>query len=299
MSNLYNGRSVEREESKAEFNISHLLDTDGFNIEFHSHNFVEIYLSISGGKHFIINDKIYTIKPGDIFVSNVNEIHRVIANDKDVYERYIFEFKPIFVLPYCTAETDLLHYVYNRDKNFSHQVSLNESQFREILSLIEKYESLEAQRYGSDILKKVCYIEILTFISEVYLTAPVPLRTQHSSNHSIRIVADTLEYISSNLTADLSLDNIAKHIGLGKYHLCKLFKDKTGTTINKYIVSCRIAKAKSLLSSGSSVTNACQESGFHDISHFVRTFHNAVGLSPGKYAQDNKNAKVYYEEYIK
>lgn len=298
MSSLYNGRSVEREESKAEFNISHLLDTDGFNMEFHSHNFIEIYLSVSGGKHFIINDKIYTINPGDIFVSNVNEIHRVIADDKDIYERYIFEFKPIFVLPYCTAETDLLHYVYNRDKDFSHQVSLNEDQFQEILFLIKKYQSLQEQRYGSDILKKICYIEILTFISEVYLTAPVQSGTQHSNNNAIRIVADTLEYISSNLTVNLSLDNIAKHIGLSKYHLCKLFKDKTGTTINKYIVSCRIAKAKSLLSSGSSVTNACQESGFNDISHFVRTFHNVVGVSPGKYAQDNENAKIYYDGYI-
>ena len=82
------------------------------------------------------------------------------------------------------------------------------------------------------------------------------------------------------------MDALAREIGMSKFHLCKIFKAKTGTTINKYIVTRRIAEAKQLLLRGIPVTETCYLSGFNDLSHFIRTFHNAVGVSPGKYLSD-------------
>lgn len=282
-----------QEESNKEFNFSHFIDRDGFTMGFHSHNFIEVYLNVSGGRYFIINDKIYNIEPGDLFVSNMSEAHRVIAEEGQVYERFVFEFKPTFALPYCTAKTDLLHYVYNRRGNFSNKISLGREKHREFLSLIKKYEHVADDDYASDVRRRLYYIEMLAFIAEAYLS-PAESMGKQSDRDSMDVIASTLEYISANLTEDLSLDNISKYIGFSKYHLCKLFKEKTGTTINKYIVTRRIAEAKYILAAGDSVANACYYSGFNDISHFTRTFHNLVGISPGKFSSEMMYENTYY-----
>lgn len=283
-----------QEESDKEFSFSHLIDKDGFTMGFHSHNFIEVYLNVSGGKHFIINDKIYTIEPGDLFVCNMSEAHRIIAKEGEIYERFVFEFKPTFALTYCTAKTDLLHYVYNRSGYFSNKLSLKKEQHRQFLHLIKKYENIDENSYGSDVRRRLLYVEMLTFIAEAYLSPTEPI-SKSTRRDSMEVIADTLEYISSNLTEDLSLDNISKHIGLSKYHLCKVFKEKTGTTINQYIVTRRIAEAKYILAAGESVTNACHNSGFNDMSHFIRTFHNLVGISPSKFSSEMMYENNYYK----
>lgn len=165
MNSFYNNYKFVREDSEKEFSFSHLIDTDGFTMDFHSHNFIEVYLSVSGGDHFIIDNKIYEIEPGDLFVSNPNEVHRVIAKENEVYERYVFEFKPTFILPYCTKNTDLLHYVYRREDGFSNKISLNTADHKTFLLLIEKYETLSDTDYGNDVLREL-YYELISQIME-------------------------------------------------------------------------------------------------------------------------------------
>ena len=70
-----------------------------------------------------------------------------------------------------------------------------------------------------------------------------------------------------------------------KNYLSKIFKQETGTSINKYITAQRITLAKSLLTNGHSVADACNMCGFRDYSNFLKTFTKIVGVSPKKYAQ--------------
>lgn len=285
------------EKSDSEFHLSHLIDEGDYTVSFHTHNFIEVYLSVSGGKHFIIDDQVYNIEPGDLFISNMTEVHRVIAQKDEIYERYVFEFKPTFALPYCTSKTDLLHYVYRRQNNFSNKLSLTKCQQQEITALIRKYEQINDKDYAGDVLRRLYYIEMLAFIAKVYSSPSNPVQNpvqKSRSRDSMEVVSNTLEYISANLTGDLSLDNISRNIGFSKYHLCKIFKEKTGTTINQYVVTRRIAEAKYILAAGDSVTNACHNCGFNDMSHFVRTFHNIVGISPGKFSSEMMYENTYY-----
>lgn len=98
-------------------------------------------------------------------------------------------------------------------------------------------------------------------------------------------INEILSYINQNLTEELTLKNLAAHFYLSTSHLCKIFKDTTGTTINRYITAKRITLAKSLLTSGCSVMEACEKCGFRDYSNFLKTFTKAVGISPKKYSQ--------------
>lgn len=50
------------------FAVAHLYN-DEKPMKIHIHDCYEIYFSISGGKQFLIDNRFYDFKPGDIFLS--------------------------------------------------------------------------------------------------------------------------------------------------------------------------------------------------------------------------------------
>lgn len=96
---------------------------------------------------------------------------------------------------------------------------------------------------------------------------------------------EILSYIDRNISESFGLEDLSAHFYLSSSYLCRIFKSATGTTINKYIVAKRITLAKSLLTEGCSVTEACERCGFNDYSNFLKSFKKATGVSPKKYSQ--------------
>ena len=94
-----------------------------------------------------------------------------------------------------------------------------------------------------------------------------------------------LSYINSHIGEPLTLAGLSAHFFMSTSYLCRIFKEATGTTINKYITAKRITLSKSLLDQGYSVSEACEVCGFNDYSNYLRAFTKAVGISPKKYAQ--------------
>ena len=80
------------------------------------------------------------------------------------------------------------------------------------------------------------------------------------------------------------MEELSQDFYLSGSYICRIFKQATGTTINKYITARRISIAKAHLSMGASVGEAFEKSGFGDYSSFFKAFTKTVGMSPKKYA---------------
>lgn len=269
---------------KTEYSISHLLGTDNDLMTFHIHESFEIYLSISGGEHFTINDRIYKINPRDLFIINSNEVHSTSDLKDQVYERYCIWFKKDFISKYSSKDTDILNHFYNF-KNFkSSKFNLDRNQFRKLVDLIEKYENTVKSDYiGQEIARDFHFIEILIYIVNLLNLHDYDMNDISNSENYNSIIKPILDHINANLSEPLFLDDISKVINVSKYYMCKLFKEYTGISIKQYILMKRISLAKSLLLKNNSVSDVCYMSGFNDYSHFIRTFKNSVGISPLKY----------------
>ncbi|WP_283680153.1 AraC family transcriptional regulator [Lentilactobacillus sp. Marseille-Q4993] len=66
-------------------------------------------------------------------------------------------------------------------------------------------------------------------------------------------------------------------------YIDQYFKKYMNVSIHTYVIEKRIELAKEVLREGSTVTDACNKSGFGNYSNFIRTFGTKVGVSPGKY----------------
>ncbi|MFB8794570.1 MAG: helix-turn-helix transcriptional regulator [Microcoleus sp.] len=93
-----------------------------------------------------------------------------------------------------------------------------------------------------------------------------------------------INYINDYLSRDLHLAELAKLVQMSPDYFCRLFKQSTGITPHQYMTQYRIEKAKQLLKIPDlSITYISQQVGFHDHSHFSKTFCKIVGVTPKKY----------------
>lgn len=91
-------------------------------------------------------------------------------------------------------------------------------------------------------------------------------------------------YLSADLDMKLSLDSIAREIGLSRFHFIRMFKKHTGLSPHQFRIQHRIDAAKILIQKGVPFSEIALETGFSDQSHFTNTFRQSTGLTPSQYA---------------
>lgn len=255
------------------FNYSDVQNPDQ-NI--HIHDSCEVLLCIEGGQNFLINDKVYDVNDGDMFVINQFEAHKITSNPERKFRRYIMHVHPEFLYANSSDKTDLSHCFYTRGKDVSNKIRLTDSERRMFINYIERLDVENG--FGDDIIKNIAAIEILILINSAFSSHTIAEKTSGSS--AIKMAID---YINRNFSQHLSLETIAQNSYISVNQLCRLFNKYCGTTVAKYIVSRRITEAKKLLSAGKSVTDTAILCGFEDYANFIRVFKKHVGVTPGKY----------------
>jgi len=82
----------------------------------------------------------------------------------------------------------------------------------------------------------------------------------------------------------IDLETAADAVGLSTFHFLRLFANVVGATPHQYVVRARLRNAARLLADHDrSITDVALDVGFGDLSNFVRTFHRAAGMSPGRF----------------
>jgi two-component system response regulator YesN len=91
-------------------------------------------------------------------------------------------------------------------------------------------------------------------------------------------------YISKNYTAEIKLETIACELGISKYYLSRLFKEKVGISLSEYKHHFRISRARKLLETTNlKVYEVAMQVGYMNEYYFSTTFKRIVGLPPVEY----------------
>lgn len=101
-------------------------------------------------------------------------------------------------------------------------------------------------------------------------------------------------YLDNNYyMQDLNLDLVAEHVGMCKYHMCKMFHEKYGITPGKYLKELRISQACRLLTTHSNYTmqEIAQIVGYSNNNYFGKVFKAVKGVTPEQF----KKQSVHYD----
>lgn len=98
-------------------------------------------------------------------------------------------------------------------------------------------------------------------------------------------VCRAVAYLRENFSdSNMSLDLVARSVHLSRFHFSRTFRKQTGQRFIDYLTTLRMSEARVLLSlTDLPVTEICRRVGYHESSHFQRTFKTSVGMSPSQY----------------
>lgn len=264
------------------FAVAHLYK-DEKAMEMHIHDCYEVYFSISGGKQFLIDNKVYDIKPGDLFLINQYDSHYLTQIDKELHERIVIMIDPEYMQEISSKDTNLDACFQCREEKFSHKLSLSQEQQGRFLYFVNKI--LSSNGYGHDLLEKSTFTELFVMINGIIQDKQCDRQSEKPATYNDQVDA-ILSYLNNNIQYPISIGDLAKQFYISESYICRIFKSATGTTINKYMTARRISIAKSLLAEGIGVSEVCDRCGFSDYSNFLKAFTKSVGISPKKYSQN-------------
>ena len=258
------------------FRLFHLNSRGGTQVEYHYHEFCKILLLLQGSGGYFIDGQRYLLQSGDILLLDAHSIHRPELDPQVPYERIILYISPEYLQYQSTADCNLKT-VFSGEKG--HVLRLPQDRQQKIFQLAARLErDLAEEAFGREILSNAGLLRLLVEIGrnrEGSGTAgPSPLMPKDPR------ILGILQYIDEHLSEDLDAEIIAKAFFVSKFHLMRLFRRETGTTIHLYITQKRLVKARELMDAGMRATEACYRCGWRSYSSFTRAYGKHLGTTP-------------------
>ncbi|MDD2629875.1 MAG: AraC family transcriptional regulator [Limnochordia bacterium] len=95
------------------------------------------------------------------------------------------------------------------------------------------------------------------------------------------LVESVINKLENEYNNPLSLDNLARGVGVSKYHLSRIFKKHTGFSPYEYLLNYRLTRGKTLLQhTDLPVEEIAYRVGFSSSSHFIRMFRKYEEMTP-------------------
>jgi len=137
----------------------------------------------------------------------------------------------------------------------------------------------------SEILNVCKIIELLSKINEILVSIP-GIRPSISPDKSVN---EIMNYLNLNFLNHITVDSVAEHFFLSKYHLCRVFKENVGVTLWNYVTMRRLLHFNELLKQNHSIETACYKSGFSNYSNFFRLYKKYMDITPMEFKKQLKS----------
>lgn len=129
------------------------------------------------------------------------------------------------------------------------------------------------------------YQLILSSLAENILSYILYYDESLKRNNSMNIKIDAARsIIRENIMTDITPEQIAEMVGMSYSWLRKVFKKNLGLSINQYITSLKMQKAKNmLLNSHESIKEIAFSLQYFDTAYFSSIFKKNIGMTPSEY----------------
>jgi len=235
----------------------------------HRHNEAQLVWILKGSGSLLVETKIHSFEPNDIFLIAPNQAHlfNSVESDEGIHSLSIF-YNPDGPLSYLFKLPELQKlYAFNKGSRFGFKVS--EPHVSEVKEAMKKVSSS----------------------SEVELLSKSELRPLSESVNQTLSEGEGLrmgkvyDFVLKNFRKDIPLEQVSDIANLTPQAFCRYFKKHTEVTFVTFLNELRINEAQKILIEGSfeSITEVAYNSGFNSITNFNRVFKRMLGIAPKEY----------------
>jgi AraC-like DNA-binding protein/quercetin dioxygenase-like cupin family protein len=252
----------------------------------HTHEFIEIVYILSGSGKHMIGEKQYPVCRGDLLFISIGQTHAFTSNgDMEIVN--------------CLIHPDFIDHEWLHEGNALEILAL--SSFADFDIPAEKLipyvhfagsELLEVEQLIKSMIsefteKPTNYRTALKGYLMVLLTRI--FRAVQASGHGAilgqvsRITPDILQYIETNLSRKISLQELAQRCFYNPSYFSRIFRETFGKSLTEFIAEKRVQEADRLLcETDLSVEEIASQVGYQDRRQFYEVYKRIMGIAPGQ-----------------
>lgn len=263
------------------FSIYHIANAKrSFQIPIHWHDEFEIIYVKSGFLTVSISGENYIGKPGDAFVVSPGNLHFMGSQTGNV-DYFTF----LFPLKYISFRTDdILDDKLLEPLNSGHLIinpEIEDTVKEQCEQLVEIYGAKKEESQSKITAQIKTKIILLQFILELWKRGFI---VENDTSGKNTVEKEMVSYIQQNFTGKILLKEFGEQFHLSEKYISRYFKEHFHITISQYVTYLRLEHAKHLLQDTDiPVTEVAMQSGYQNVSYFIRSFKKAYGVSPLKY----------------
>ncbi|MBY4675224.1 helix-turn-helix domain-containing protein [Marinobacterium arenosum] len=126
---------------------------------------------------------------------------------------------------------------------------------------------------------------LLLLLREAKRAAPLDV----SGGGEQSLVSDALAFIQQHSLEPISLRDVAEAVHRSPSYLASVVKNKTGYSVGEWISRSRLSEACSRLAhTDEPVDRIASRVGWNDVTHFIRQFKKAYGITPAAWRKENR-----------
>jgi AraC-like DNA-binding protein len=232
------------------------------NISYFPKNY-QIGLVKQGKGQFFVGDTILPIKEGQLFLIHPGRIHSGKPDEQLGWSIDTIAMKVSFVEELFDSKIAI------KFEDFIVDDSELKTQFLKAFDLLTTYQS-SIENEG----------KLYLLLSDLIKSKAATSHNEINENQ-VTAVDRAINYITKNYKLSFSLDELAEQSFLSKFHLLRVFKNKTGLTPYAYQMQLKLNEARKMIFQNTSLTEIAHDLGFSDQAHFTNTFKkHANGANP-------------------
>lgn len=251
------------------------------------HDYFEVMYVSSGSVTYEIQDQLYPVGTGDLFVIGSTLLHRI-----GHYERRPMKAAVLYFLPELVGGTDstseqmeyLMPFLV-QDTGFPHVISASTGVPSQVYELMLRASAeLPASSSRARLSVKTYVKMMLVLLVNHFAAWRGSENVFERQNRNLHRLEPLFEHIDRHFDQAISVDDAASLLHMSKSSFMRFFKDVTGQSFVGYLNRFRVAKAEVLLAgSDLSIAEVSQRVGFCDQSYFGFVFRNLLQITPREY----------------
>lgn len=247
----------------------------------HSHPRYEFYYFVRGSVMYSVGGYQVALKPHTFLFIPPETEHGCKILSTETYERYVFEFDPLFLSN--TSNQQLLALV---KEQFNPEFPLYEwPDATGIHALMEQFLKCAwlSSKQKNELLSRL----VGTILFHLLMSKPASWEmvyrdSMHQPLKPKWTVEEIVYWINANIAMPITVEQITQKFFISKSTLNRYFQSLMGQSVRDYIRAQRIEIAIRFIEEGYTATAAAAHAGFKDYSTFYRAYKNRVGHSPNE-----------------
>lgn len=264
------------------------------SITSHDHDFFELVYISDGYCLHEMAGRMTLLMAGDLFIIPPGKVHRYMCNRDIKLYNCMFTMEAVASLGKRMSSLPGVSALLNHSSGDFIHAHLELQERSTVSQLMEDMAHECTHRSaGWDVLLGSYLISLIIHCSRIFQHHVGDMNDKRAY---MGYVTQALQYIDAHYQEDITIRDIAGHVGVSNDYFSRQFKQVTGIAPVEYLRRYRFARAMELLAGGMAVTEVAHQVGFRNLCHFSREFKNQLGVTPSQYRRQYADEQLFANE---